>query len=242
MHGFWYCSSACFTAAAERELSILMRSMVKPTNQFHRMPLELSLVSRGLVTNAELRIALETQAKDGGEIGEVILRNGLLTEEQMTQARAAQWGCPAFFAAKYSARASVFIPPTLLRYYSAIPLHYVAATKVLLIGFVSAVEYDVLFAIEKMTGCKTQPCFITPSEFQEQMRNRQQFASEAGIPAGKEIALKRTKGAPAMAEVLCKYGVELEADDAIVGRCKDHIWARLTCGVRDIDLLFEVGL
>lgn len=241
MHGYWYCSSLCFTAAVEREFSILMRSGIRSAHQFRRMPLGLSLVSRGLLSNAQLKEALEHQKNDGGEIGEVLVSLGMLSEEQMTQARAAQWDCPVFFAPRHSVRAEVFIPPTLIRSYSAVPLHYVAATKVLLIGFVSAVEYGLLFAIEKMTGCKTQPCFITPSDFQQRVERRWQFPAETGPGAGKEIVFDRIKGVAAMAETVCKYSVDLEAEDVTVGRCKDYLWVRLACGERNVDLLFRAS-
>lgn len=241
MHGFWYCSSACFTAAAERELSIQMRSGAKAVGQFRRMPLGLSLVNRGLLTSDQLKEAVEKQKEQGGEIGEVLVRQKMLNEEQMTQARAAQWNCPVFYAPKHSIRADVFIPPTLFRYYSAIPLHYVTATKVLLVGFVSAVEYDLLFAIEKMTGCKTQPCFVTPSDFEDQLRSRRMSSPGISVKVGKEIVLDRLKGVAAMADALCKHSVDLEADDVVVTRCKDHVWVRLACGEANIDLLFKAA-
>jgi hypothetical protein len=44
-----------------------------------------------------------------------------------------------------------------------------------------------------------------------------------------------------MARILSSYSVHLEADEAVIGKCKEYLWARLKCGPRDVDLLFKAG-
>ena len=54
---------------------------------------------------------------------------------------------------------------------------------------------------------------------------------------------KRASG-PDVAEsarILCSYGVNLEADEAIIGRCKEYIWTRLNYGSQKVDLLFKAA-
>lgn len=241
MHGLWYCSSSCFTTAVQSELAAQLRSRMKLSHQFSRMPLGLSLVSRGLLTNAQLRQATEEQKKSGGDIGEVLVQRGTLSEEQLTAARATLWNCPVFAAPDHLCGGEIEVPSIFLRLYSAIPLHYVPATKTLLIGFVHRVEYGLLYVIERITGCKTRACFVTPSDFHTQMRRRERSSEEIGNPAGRQVSFDDVKSSREMARTLCEYAVEVEAEEAILGRCKEHVWARLKCSDRDVDLLFRAS-
>ena len=76
MHGCWYCSSACFKAAAEKKLSDLLSTGQEQVNHVTRMPLGLILVGRNLVTAEQLREATDEQKEAGGEIGEILVRKG----------------------------------------------------------------------------------------------------------------------------------------------------------------------
>lgn len=241
MHGLWYCSSSCFTSAVESELASQLRSRMKLPHHFSRMPLGLSLVSRGLLTNVQLREALDEQKKSGGDIGDVLVRRGSLSEEQMTAARAALWNCPVFAAPSHLCGGEINVPSSFLHLYSAIPLHYVPATKTLLIGFVHRVEYGLLYVIERITGCQTRACFVTPSDFYSQMRRREESQGKSGNQAGKQMSFDDAKTSREMAHVLCEYAVDFEAEEAILAGCKEHVWARLKCSDRDIDLLFRAS-
>jgi hypothetical protein len=42
-------------------------------------------------------------------------------------------------------------------------------------GFVFRVEHRLLLALEQVTGCKAEPCFITQTEFEEQMARLTMF-------------------------------------------------------------------
>jgi hypothetical protein len=236
----WYCSSPCFGAAAEQRLSELLTSRrLEQGNRVPRMPLGLSLMSRGLLTQAQLKEAAEEQKGTGEEIGELLIRQGTVSEEQVTAVRATQWGCPVFDVQKYVLRSRIHVPSTLVELYSAIPLHYVEATKLLLVGFVQGIEYGLLYAIEQITGCRTQACFVRPSDFQSRMQEIEQLKEEIGLGAHREVKFENVQPPAEMARILCGYGVDLEAEEATIGKCKEHIWARLKCGPRDVDLLFK---
>lgn len=239
MGGHWYCGSACFASAAEEELSELVSSVQDRVPRVERMPLELTLVSRGWLSGTELKEIRDEQKEEGGEIGELLVRRGSVSERQLTAARATQWGCPIFAVSKRGIPAKIHIPSTLMQLYSMIPLHYAAATNLLLVGFVYNVEYGLLYAIEKVTGCKTQPCFVTPSDFQLQMHWREQAKkkSEDAIPS--EVQFDCVQTPTEMARILCNYGVHIEADEAVIGKCKEYFWARLKSGSKDLDLLFK---
>ena len=236
----WYCSSPCFGAAVELKLSELLTSRrLDQAGRMPRMPLGLSLMSRGMVTQTQLKEATDEQKESGEEIGEVLIRQGVVSEEQVTAVRASLWGCAVFDVQKYVLRSKINIPPTFVRRYSAIPLHYVDATKLLLVGFVQGVEYGLLYAIEQIAGCKTQPCFVTPSDFQARLREVEQAKKMFKDTVRREVKFESPRPLAEMARLLCGHGVDLEAEEATIGKCKDHIWARLKCGPGDVDLIFN---
>jgi hypothetical protein len=240
MPGSWYCSARCFRAAVEKEITRLLSSGTEPANHVSRMPLGLNLVNRGLVTVEQLREAASKQKEAGGEIGEVLVSNGSVTEKQVTAIRAADWGCPVFAVPQHPVRIKIEVPSTLIRLYLMIPVHYVEATNLLLVGFVQAVEYGLLYTIEQMTGCTTKPCFITPSDFQIQMRHREQAQTRAREAPVKEVKSDDIKTPAEIAQAICTSGLDMEADEALLSKCKDYVWARLKSGSQAADFLFKV--
>jgi hypothetical protein len=241
MRGAWYCSSACFISGAEQELSELLKSGVEQSNHVSRMPLGLILMSKGLLTCAQLREVTDEQKELGGEIGDLLVQRGSVSERQVAAVRATQWGCPVFAMPKHTLRTIIHVPVTLIRLYSAVPLHYVAATKLLLVGFVHGIEYSLLYAIEQMTGCKTQPCFVTPSDFVAQLQRQVEEMATGDVASPNEVEVDTAHTGAEMATILCSYGVDLEADEVLLGKCKEYLWARFLCGARSVDLLFKTG-
>jgi hypothetical protein len=206
-----------------------------------RMPLELMLVSRGLLSRTELKEVRGEQKEEGGEIADLLVRRGAVSEKEVTAVRATQWGCPVFEMPKHATQPSIRIPSALMQRYSMIPLHYTVATNRLFVGFVHGVEYGLLYAIEKMTGCKTQPCFVTGSYFQSQMKQRKLEKMRRGDTSANEVKFESVHSSSEMARILSSYSANLEADEAIIESCREYLWARLKCGPRDVDLLFRAG-
>ena len=233
----WYCSSRCFTLAAEREMLDLLKAGHGIAASGSRLPLGLHLVRCGLLTSSQLKEMLERQKETGGDIGELLVRSGCLNEKQLTAVRAARWGCPVFSVPKHPAQPDVEIPSTLLKHCSAVPLHYVEATKLLLIGFVHDIDYGFLYAIEQMAGCKTQPCFVTPSDYEAQLQEREQ-SSERGGQLVEEVTVEGALTPAEMARTLCTFVVDFEADEAKFVKCKGYVWTRLKAGAKEVDLLF----
>jgi hypothetical protein len=241
MHGCWYCSSACFRAAAEKKLSELLSTGQEQVNHVSRMPLGLLLIGRSLLTAEQLREATDEQKEAGGEIGEILSRYGFVSEKQVTGARAVQWSCPVFSVPKHPIQIGIQIPSVLIQLYSAIPLHYVPKTKRLFMGFVLGIEYGLLYAIEQMTGCNTQPCFVTPSDFETQMQLREQMQELCADTTPKEWTFESVQTPAEMAQILCSHGVDLDADEVIISRCREYIWARLKYEAKAVDLFFRAG-
>jgi len=86
-----------------------------------------------MLTTSQFKEAVHKQKKAGVELGEVLIQNGAVSDEQVTAVLAAEWGCRCFPFRSIWRKANS-IPSALIRLYSAIPLHYVAATKLLLVA------------------------------------------------------------------------------------------------------------
>jgi Type II secretion system (T2SS), protein E, N-terminal domain len=212
-----------------------------PASHNSRMPLGLNLMSRGLLTAEQLKKATDEQKETGGEIGEVVVRQGFVSEKQVTEIRSAEWGCPVFKLPSHAAQIEIQVPSTLIRAYSMIPVHYVASTNLLYVGFVNSIEYGLLYAVEQLTGCKTTPCFVTPTAFQSEMEHTKQLQQGSAEPPVKELNFEGIRTPAEIARILCDTGLEMEAEEAFIGKCKEHVWARLKNGHKSADLLFKVG-
>jgi hypothetical protein len=240
MHDCWYCSSRCFRSAVEQEVLRLLKPANGPAAYVASMPLCLDLISHGLLTMEQLKKAADEQKQAGGDIGELVVRQGCITEKQVTAVRAAEWGCPVFAIPKHAAWIEMHIPAALMRLHSMVPVHYVTRTNSLLVGFVHGVEYELLYAIEQMTGCETKPCFLTSTDFQIQMGKGEELHGEAKGNRLSEINIESAHSPAEIAGILCASGVEIEAEEVLMERCKEHIWARLKSGDKVVDLLFQV--
>jgi hypothetical protein len=239
MHDSWYCSSHCFRLAAEQEVVRLLKPANGQAAYVARMPLGLDLISHGLVTIEQLKKTTDAHKEAGGEIGELLVSQGAVTEKQVTAIRATEWGCPVFTPPKHAARIGIHIPATLMRLHSMVPVHYVVRTNQLLVGFVYGVEYGLLYAIEQMTGCETKPCFITPTEFRTQMQQGEEAPELAIDNPPREIKFETPQTPGEIARLLCISGVEIEAEEVLIARCREYLWGRLRSGPKAVDLLFK---
>lgn len=234
MRGKWYCGYECFARVAAQHFSQLMAKDARPRNDGSRTPLALILIQQGWMTHEQFKQAAKVRDESGEEMGATLVRLGFVTEKQLISARSVQWGCPVFRPARQPA-AGVQIPVALMRLHAMVPLHYVAATNSLLIGFVYGVEYGVLYAIEEVTGCKTQACLITQSDFEEKMLAYE--SGEGGV--SENLVFEGVQAAAKMAHLLCSRGRVANAGEIVIGRCRDYLWARVTSDRVMNDILFR---
>ncbi len=233
--GRWYCSYSCFASAAADRLSHLLTLNTAPSNRLPRMPLALMLLSQGVLNHRQLKQATDEQKIIGEEMGGLLFRLRMIDEKELTAARAMQWGCPVFTVPNRMADTRIHIPLTLMKLHAMAPLHYVGATSNLLVGFVHGIEYGPLYAIEQIAGCKTQACFVTPSEFQTQLHGRER--NTTAVPD--ELTFELVQSPAKMARIVCDYGALLNADEVAIARSGGYLWARLKSGGKMTDLLFK---
>jgi len=241
MHGSYSCSLACFAAAAEAELSKLLEMVTVQPEHVARMSLAHILINRGSITREQFRAGLDDQKETGEEIGMVLMRLGFVSEAQLTAARAIQWDCPAFALTSQASLSSVQIPEPLIQAYSMIPLHYTRARNLLLVGFVHSIEYGLLYLIERMTGHKTEPCFISMADFQSHLNELNLIQEQPEVVMQGESKFQPVKTPAEMAQILLDCGAEGELVEAVIGRCRKFLWARLKFASKDVDFLFNAG-
>ena len=229
----WYCSVDCFAEAAFVEFSATLERRVIEMPHNPRLSIGLMLLSKGHLENDQLRFAVEESQQRGEEIEFTLLRLGFANERQLATARAAQWGCPVMGQEFATEPMEVDIPAPLLRTCWAVPLRYSQNGKRLLMGFVFRVEHRLLLALEQVTGCKTEPCFITQTEFEEQM------ARLTVVPDCKAVVHEEFQTSRQMAKTVATHAIEAGARKAIFAECRDYFWTRLIGDRRTVDVLFQ---
>lgn len=229
----WYCSVDCFAESAFVAFSAIQERRVIEMPHNPRLSIGLVLLSRGQLTHDQLRLAVEERQQRGEELELTLLRLGLTTERQLAAARAAQWGCPVLGHEGAREPMEADIPAPLLRSCWAVPLRYSQNGKRLLMGFVFRVEHRLLLALEQVTGCRTEPCFITQTEFEEQMA-RLTVVADCKAVLHEELQTPRE-----MANAVALQAIEAGARKAIFVECRDYFWARLSGDRRTVDVLFR---
>ena len=167
--GQWACGADCMRVlieeAVERELGD--GAPLEPKKYQHRIPLGLLMLSQGLITNEQLRRALDSQREAGGKarIGAWLMRQCNLTEEQVTRALSMQWGCPVLsFSSHPPETMSTLIPRVLLDTYGMVPLRN-GSSRLAYLAFEDRVDSSVALAVERMNGIRVEPGVVTASHF-----------------------------------------------------------------------------
>src|SRR5579864_8178757 len=73
LQGLWYCSPECFEHAARTTLMRLLPAKEEEPRRQHRIPIGLLLLSRGTISDGQLKQALLLQREQGGgRIGKIL--------------------------------------------------------------------------------------------------------------------------------------------------------------------------
>ena len=234
--GQWYCGPGCFEQAVKGKIAELMTFQGKPAKpRSSRIPLGLLLLQRAILTAEQLKIALEKHRSSELNFGDVVQQLGFATQEQVTAAVAAQWGCPVFSLGDRQLEVHVRVPRQLLELYRMLPVHFSESDRKLLIGFVNGVQHHVLYTIGDMTSCTVAPCFITPREYDLHLHS-----PSTPFLRDDELVFDQIVEATEMARIASNYVVQIAAERVRLGRCRDYLWARLWGRNREMDLLFRV--
>lgn len=223
IQGSWYCMDGCL----ERALTEALRrvdSAAKQVAPSHRIPLGLLLLSRQQLTVEQLRQALEAQrVASRGRIGEWLQTLGFVNEEQVTAALARQWSCPILRADSLNSelRRAPRVPVALLKSFVMIPVGFVEATSTLHLAFGEGIDYNVLYAIERMVGCRTQPCMAAPSLLRKSLQGLTEHRAEG------EVVFDRLADIAEFARIVRSYSARVSASEIRLASCGPKLWVRL---------------
>jgi hypothetical protein len=222
LRGSRYCVDPCLQAVLR---DALMEAWCVPVRAAvrHRVPLGLLLVSRQQLTSGQLRTALAAQQEAGyGRIGEWLQKLGYASEEQITAALARQWSCPVLRAESLApSRRAPCIPLALMRWLGMIPVDFVESTRILHVAFAEGLDYSVLYALEQMLDCHTEPCLLRPSILQR-------YFEQLPQPRGpSEVLFERLTDISEFAGIVVSYLRRVPAAEIRLSVCAPHIWVRL---------------
>jgi hypothetical protein len=230
----WYCSPDCFAQASRATLSTLSTGCVVEMPRNPRLSLGLALLSKDYLTEEQLRFATARSQRQGESLETTLMTCGLATAKQLAAARGAQWGYPVLAQEPNSQTIEADLPPTLLRAFCATPIHYSAKPKRLVLGFVHRVEHGLLQAIERITGCRAEPCFITPEEFNERTERL------AAVSGYEEVVVENPGSVAQMSRTLGGFAVEVSAREAGFAKCNSWVWSRIAGKRGTVDVIFDL--
>jgi len=236
VEGRWYCSPECFEKAAVDIYARLLPSARRRDAKRHRIPLGLVLFSQGLVTQSHLQAALQSQRESGGRVGEWLRQHGAVNENQVTTALAMQWSRPVFPLEGHRRflECANLIPAPMLESARMVPVHHVAASKLLYVAFAESIDYTILYGIEQMLDVRTEPCLAQESTIaraMEELRQRQRPS---------EVLFDCMTDPREMGATTRSYAVQLAADDVRIVSCGEYIWSRIESRGQTHNLLFQI--
>jgi hypothetical protein len=224
IHGSYYCLDECLEPTLTNALRLARVAPQYPVSP-HRVPLGLMLLSRQQVTIGQLHAALQAQREAGrGLIGEWLETLGFVTEQEVTAALARQWSCPVLraSAARMSgSRRMPHLPFTLLESSRMAPVDYVEATRTLHVAFGGRIDYSVLYAIEQMLDCRTEPCLTVPTLLEATLEQQSADRRE------REVLFDCVSDAAESARIIMSYSKSVAPSEIRFAACGSYFWVRL---------------
>jgi hypothetical protein len=170
----WACGRKCLGAlvdAAIRREASEAPSAESEVQHRHRVPLGLILLSRGWITQAQLRNALDAQRRSGeGRIGDWLVEQCGLERDLITRALSMQWGCPVMPMEGFDPQAmALALPKLLAETFGIVPLRIVA-NQSLYVAFTGQLDAAAAFALERMSGLKVVGGLSDPAQWQAAQR------------------------------------------------------------------------
>ncbi|HTV59230.1 MAG TPA: hypothetical protein VMJ93_10195 [Verrucomicrobiae bacterium] len=237
LQGRWYCSLDCFEVAITDVFVGLLRLRDEPLMRSNRVPIGLVLLGRGVITEAELKAALQAQkCEHPDRLGRWFIRLGIASAEDISIALAAQWGC-AYFPLDRDLSykdCTHLLPRALLESSNMLPVHYLPENHSLFLGFSHDIDHTTIYSIERLLGGRTQPCVVTEPAMDRAMEELRSSARP------EEIVFDKHWNPPEMARTIRDYAVKLGADELRLARPRRFLWARLRASGRAWDIMFRL--
>ena len=122
------------------------------------------LVERGILTRQQVQDAVDHQKTDGGLFGEVLVKLGHATEENIAQALTTQYGFPYLPLANYEIDVEVIktVPENVCRQFCLIPIDKIG--KSLTLAMSNPLNVQAAEDVELITGCTVQAFVATATD------------------------------------------------------------------------------
>ena len=236
LQGRWYCSPECFETIACAEFQRLCSAPDAGRKKVHRMPIGLLMLSRGVITDQQLKQALALQKEKGnGKLGKFLQEIGAVTESEVAAGLAAQWGCPVFPLgdAPGFPQVATLLPITLLETGRMLPVHLLSVQQTLYLAFVEGIDRNALYAVEQMLRLRTVPCIVSESAYREAIEELAQIGDS------QSTVFESRFDAREMARTTRSYVLRVGAYDAWMARTSRFVWVRLQTLEGPKDILFR---
>jgi type IV pilus assembly protein PilB len=122
------------------------------------------LVERGVLSRQQVQEAVDHQKTNGGLFGEVLVKLGYATEENIAQALTTQYGFPYLPLANYEIDAEVIktVPENVCRQFCLIPIDKIG--KSLTLAMSNPLNVQAAEDVELITGCTVQAFVATATD------------------------------------------------------------------------------
>lgn len=222
LDGEWACSPACMQELVQ---AAILREAGEPNASRlahqHRVPIGLVLLSRSVITQEQLRKALDAQKKTGtGRLGEWLVRQKAIDETQVARALSAQWNCPVLAGAPHDpAVMAPAFPRLLIDSFGAVPLR-LAGHEILYVAFEDRIDRCLVLAVERMLGLKVEAGVLRDLEF---VQARQDIL-RASFPKTRLLEVTNIRG---LVHAVTTALEERKPSRSRVLRVGDYFWLRI---------------
>jgi type IV pilus assembly protein PilB len=194
-----------------------------------RLSLTDVLLKEGFVTEEDLKKAEQHQRDNGGLFSYVLVKLGLVTEEQIVVGLAEQLGIPHMKLTHYKLDPEVveLLPERIIRKDKVIPLSQSGNT--LTVATADPLNVLVIDDLKALTGCNIQTIVATPSEIERVIGDY--YSTKASMNLDKLIAQSEKKAETPVEVVRDEQSVDLdqlirEAEEAPIIRIANLILSR----------------
>src|SRR4026208_1577341 len=125
------------------------------------------LVKESLISQQQLKEALEYQRVNGGRLGNCLIKLGFVTDDEITAILSRQYGVPSINLSFFDVDPSVvkLIPVETAQKYQILPLSRLGST--LTIAMIDPTNVFAMDDIKFMTGFKIEPVFAAETAIRE---------------------------------------------------------------------------
>lgn len=225
--GGWSCSASCTLARLESAVRRELEGRSGDTgvhaafSHRHRVPLGLVLLEQGWISQESLRKAVAAQKEAGkGRLGAWLVRQGAVTEQQVTRALGLQWNCPVLQADTLDAETmSATLPRLFIEAYGALPLRF-AGSRILYLGFEERLDPVVALGIERMLGVQVEMGLVPGSQYAAAQRR----LVESAFP---RVELVESASEAPLARLLARTLERRKPAASRLVRLHDCLWLRM---------------